>query len=62
VSRPSVAEHLQTLRWTGGWIDYSIIMVDDVYTLGHTSKACRLVLAAAGAHNVIVACLAVTKR
>ena len=62
VSRPSVAEHLQTLRWTGGHIDYPIMMVDDVYTLGRTSKACRLVLAAAGADNVFVACLAVTKK
>jgi predicted amidophosphoribosyltransferase len=61
-TRPSVAEHLKTLRWAGGWIDYSIIMVDDVYTLGHTSKACRVVLGNAGAYNVIVACLAATRR
>lgn len=60
-SRPSIAEHLDSLRWTGGRIHCSVIIVDDVYTHGQTSNACRRLLADAGAAHVAVSCVAVTR-
>lgn len=60
-SRPTVAEHLNSLCWTGGRIHCSVVIVDDVYTHGRTSNACRRLLADAGAAHVAVSCLAVTR-
>ena len=58
--RPTFNEHLGTLGWTGPPIDAPAIIIDDVYTLGRTSAACRQILMDAGASCVVVVCLAAT--
>jgi hypothetical protein len=40
----------------------SVIMIDDVYTLGRMSAACREVLVSAGARNVVVICIGATSK
>jgi len=59
--RPTVAEHLDSLCWHGGRITGSVIMIDDVYTHGHISSASRQSLAGAGANDVALACLGLTR-
>jgi predicted amidophosphoribosyltransferase len=59
--RPSVAEHLASLRWCSTQASRRVIMIDDVFTLARTSEACRQLVIQAGAGGVLVACLAKTK-
>ncbi len=59
--RPSVAEHLASLRWCSTPTSRRVIMIDDVFTIGRTSEACRQLVLDAGASVVLVACLAKTK-
>ena len=59
--RPSVAEHLASLRWCSTPTSRRVIMIDDVFTLGRTSEASRQLVLEAGASDVLVACLAKTK-
>ena len=46
--RPTVDEHSETLCCRSYRIDGSVIMVDDVFTHGHISTACRQLLTRAG--------------
>jgi predicted amidophosphoribosyltransferase len=59
--RPSVAEHLASLRWCSKPTSRRVIMIDDVFTFGRTSEACRQLVGEAGGSVVLVACLAKTK-
>jgi predicted amidophosphoribosyltransferase len=59
--RPTFAEHIESLFWSGGRLRSSVIMMDDVYTHGRTSTACRELLLDAGAHDVVLTCLAMTQ-
>jgi predicted amidophosphoribosyltransferase len=59
--RPSMAEHLASLRWCSTPASRRVIMIDDVFTLARTSEACRQLVIEAGASEVLVACLAKTK-
>ncbi len=59
--RPTVDEHVDTLCCRGARIDGSVIMVDDVYTHGRISTACRQWLTEAGASDVALACLGLSQ-
>jgi predicted amidophosphoribosyltransferase len=54
-------EHLASLRWCSTPTSRPVIMIDDVFTLGRTSEACRQLVLDASASVVLVACLAKTK-
>jgi predicted amidophosphoribosyltransferase len=56
--RPTIQEHLDSLACTHAIRANPVIMVDDVFTFGRTSDACKQVLSEAGAKGVVVACLA----
>jgi predicted amidophosphoribosyltransferase len=59
--RPTVAEHLSTLAWSGPAPPRRVIMVDDVFTHGCVTEACAHLLRDAGAREVIVLALARTR-
>ena len=59
--RPSVVEHIASLRWRSTPPSRRVIMIDDVFTFGRTSEACRQLVLDAGAGVVLLACLAKTK-
>ena len=59
--RPTVAEHLESLCWHGGRITGSVIMIDDVYTHGRISTACRQLLTEAGTRDIVLGCLSLAQ-
>ena len=58
--RPSIDEHLASMRVTGP-ISGSVIIVDDVFTHGRITEACREILRDAGGSEIIVAAVARTR-
>jgi predicted amidophosphoribosyltransferase len=55
--RPTVADHLRTIRFNGPELnvrEWSFILLDDVYTRGDTSSACRIILERATRCNRIM--------
>lgn len=55
-NRPTYDDHRRTIRYNGpqGVLkNRGVILLDDVYTLGSTSDACRDILRAAGAQTVV---------
>jgi predicted amidophosphoribosyltransferase len=60
-SRPTVDEHRDSLRWRGARITGSVIMIDDVYTHGRISMACRQLLTEAGTRDIVLGCLSLTQ-
>ena len=59
--RPTASEHLSTLACTAPFRGAHVILVDDVFTLGRTTDACRTLLVDAGARSVVIAALARTR-
>lgn len=59
--RPSVAEHLATLRWCGSPGPRRVIIVDDVFTHGRISSACSDVAIRTGVAQIVIAAIARTK-
>jgi len=60
VERPSIEEHLATLRLAAPMAG-SVIIVDDVFSHGRITEACSRLLRDAGASEVIVAAVARTR-
>jgi hypothetical protein len=50
-----------SLCWRGGRIKGSVIMIDDVYTHGRISIACRQLLTEAGTRDIVLGCLSLTQ-
>jgi predicted amidophosphoribosyltransferase len=61
VKRPSVGEHVQTLTLRKLQPRQCVILVDDVFSFGRTTDACRALVLDAGFPCVLVAALARTK-
>jgi hypothetical protein len=59
--RPTVLEHLRTLACTAPFPGAHVILVDDVFTHGRTTDACRKLLLDAGAGSVVIAALGRTR-
>jgi predicted amidophosphoribosyltransferase len=61
LERPTIGEHIDSLQWNGGEISSPVILIDDVFTFGRVSSACRDLLWDASGRDVIVMCLAATR-
>jgi hypothetical protein len=59
--RPTESDHLHTLACVAPFSGAHVILVDDVFTLGQTTDACRTLLLDAGARSVVIAALARTR-
>jgi predicted amidophosphoribosyltransferase len=59
--RPTIEEHIETLECAPAAAHKRILIIDDVYTRGNTTAACREMLFEAKATSILIACLSLTR-